>query len=162
MPDYNLTSKVPADKTLRQLMETFDKWPDAEFLHARNLKDGRNTAEIVFEFRGEPVRVQYGLQWVYKDNLRALYLTVEDIRLAYKRGLGDILTNTVSQMLQLWAAAQHRDPYEFLGVRADTPLEDIEAMYKIKAKRAHPDAGGSNEQMRELNDAIERIREKHR
>lgn len=51
-----------------------------------------------------------------------------------------------------------RDPYEVLGVRSDTDMEDIELIYKAKAKRAHPDAGGSVEAMKELNKAIDKIR----
>ncbi|MEX0750681.1 MAG: J domain-containing protein [Dehalococcoidia bacterium] len=158
MPTYNLSTNKTPDETMSELRYCFEGWRDAELISARNLKDANDTAEVVFEFHGETVRVQYGLQQRYRDNLRAVYLTLEGLRLAYRRGLGDLLTNTVSQMLQLGAAAVHRDPYELLGVRPDTPLPVAEAAYKTLAKALHPDAGGSDEDMRELNDAIQRVR----
>lgn len=60
--------------------------------------------------------------------------------------------------LQLPAPPKTRDPYEVLGARPDTALEDIEAMFRIKAKRLHPDVGGSGDEMKELNEAWERIK----
>ncbi len=51
-----------------------------------------------------------------------------------------------------------RDPYEVLGVRPDSPGEVIDAAYKAMAKKRHPDAGGSNTAMREVNEAYERIK----
>lgn len=157
-PSYHISTRKDPTETQRELRDCFQAWPDAELISARNLKDASDTAEVVFEFRGETVRVQYGLQWRYRDNLRAIYLTIEGLRMAYRRGLGDLLTNTVSQMLRLGAAAQVRDPYEVLGVRPDAPLAVAEASYKALARERHPDAGGSDDEMRELNDAIERIR----
>jgi hypothetical protein len=157
-PNYHISTRKAPDETQRELRYCFDAWPDAELVSARNLKDVNETAEVVFEFRGETVRVQYGLQRRYRDNLRAIYLTIEGLRLAYRRGLGDLLTNTVSQMLHLGAGAQVRDPYEVLGVRPDAPLAVAEASYKALARERHPDAGGTDDDMRELNDAIARIR----
>jgi hypothetical protein len=114
-------------------------------------------AEVTFEYRQQPVRVSYAVQRNYESNLRAIYLTLEGIRLAYARGLGDIFTSTVSQMLQLGAGATARDPYEVLGVRPDFPDEIIHAAWKVLAKKLHPDAGGSDDAMKELNDALDRI-----
>lgn len=158
MSSYNLRTEKSPEDTMRELWRTFEQWPDAEFMHARNLKDVNQTAEVYFEFRGEPVRIKYGAQWRYRDNLRAIYLTLESLRMAYKRGLGDILTNTVSQMLALGEGARQRDPYEVLGVRPDAPIEVVEASYRALAKAAHPDAGGSTDAMAELNDALERVK----
>jgi hypothetical protein len=157
-PNYHISTRKAPDETQRELRDCFDAWPDAELVSARNLKDASDTAEVVFEFRGETVRVQYGLQHRYRDNLRAIYLTIEGLRMAYRRGLGDLLTNTVSQMLHLGAGAQVRDPYEVLGVRPDAPLAVAEASYKALARERHPDTGGTDDDMRELNDAIARIR----
>ena len=49
-------------------------------------------------------------------------------------------------------------PYEIIGARPDAAIEDIEALYRSKAKRVHPDAGGTTEGMAELNEAMARIR----
>lgn len=48
--------------------------------------------------------------------------------------------------------------WDVLGVASNWPLEAIEIKYQSLAKRAHPDAGGSAEQMAELNGAIDEAR----
>jgi len=57
-------------------------------------------------------------------------------------------------------AGSEPDPYEVLGIRPDAPLDVAEAAYRARAKKAHPDAGGRDDEMRELNAAIESIRAK--
>ena len=37
-------------------------------------------------------------------------------------------------------------------------MKDIDDMYRIKAKRAHPDAGGSEEAMAEINAAYDHVK----
>jgi hypothetical protein len=134
-------------------------WPGATFISIGDYRDQANamSAIVVFDFNGNRVRVEYDPLCCHRCNMRAIYLTLEALRLSYKRGLADVLMHTVAQMLAL-PGAQYIDPYELLGVRPDADLEDIEAMYRIKAKRAHPDKGGTAEQMAQLNAAIERIR----
>ena len=51
------------------------------------------------------------------------------------------------------------DPREvaavLLGVRVDAPKEVIEAAHRALARKAHPDAGGSEDKMKALNHARE-------
>ncbi len=44
-------------------------------------------------------------------------------------------------------------PWEVLGVKQGANAAEIESAYREKAKRWHPDAGGSHEQMAKLNAA---------
>jgi DnaJ domain len=46
-----------------------------------------------------------------------------------------------------------RDAYEVLGVKRGASLDEIKAAYRRKAKELHPDRGGPNEAMVELNTA---------
>lgn len=46
-----------------------------------------------------------------------------------------------------------------LGLPAGATLDDAERAYRIRARSAHPDVGGSQEAMTRLNDAIRRARE---
>lgn len=112
-------------------------------------------AEVVFMLRGQRLRVKVDRWENFATNLRCAYLNIRDMRLAEARGSLESLRETLTM---LPAGKVERDPYEVLGVRSDTDIEDIEAMYRSKAKRAHPDAGGSAAAMLELNQAIEKIR----
>lgn len=48
--------------------------------------------------------------------------------------------------------------WEVLGVASNWPLDAIEMAYRMKAEKAHPDRGGSAEDMAELNRAIAQAR----
>lgn len=89
------------------------------------------------------------------DNLRAIYLTLDSIRQAEKRGLGELMKQNY---LALPAPANVRDPWEVLGLRSDADAETVEAVYRSKAKRLHPDVGGDPEAFRALQDAYAAVR----
>lgn len=90
------------------------------------------------------------------DNQRAIFLGLDAIRLNEARGLGEVAEQFYAGLLA--APVRERDPYEILGIRPDASLDVAEAVYKMLAKTAHPDAGGSTERMTELNAAIEKVR----
>ncbi|MBF8255108.1 MAG: hypothetical protein HW375_15 [Anaerolineales bacterium] len=58
----------------------------------------------------------------------------------------------------LSAPVRARPAHEVLGVFPNAPIEVFEAAYKALAKTSHPDAGGTDAAMKELNAAIEEIR----
>ncbi len=152
-------TEIALDRTKRELRHCIDIWSGAEFISIGDYRDQANerSAIVVFDFNGNRVRVDYDEACCHRCNMRAIFNTLDDMRRAFNKGLGDLLMHTVSQMLAL-PGAQYIDPYELLGIRPDTPLQDAEDMFKIKARRAHPDKGGTQEQMTALNAAIERIR----
>ena len=47
----------------------------------------------------------------------------------------------------------HKDYYEILGANERTSARDLERLYKRLAARHHPDRGGSEEEMKSLNEA---------
>jgi DnaJ domain len=47
----------------------------------------------------------------------------------------------------------HRDYYEILGATEHANARDLERLYKRMAARRHPDKGGSDEEMKALNEA---------
>jgi hypothetical protein len=50
--------------------------------------------------------------------------------------------------------------YEILGASDDAPLRDIERLYKRAAHKRHPDRGGTEEDMKALNEAYSVLRNK--
>ena len=49
------------------------------------------------------------------------------------------------------------DPFEVLGVESNATKPEVEKAYRKKAWNAHPDRGGSNEEMMKVNAAMEAI-----
>jgi len=49
------------------------------------------------------------------------------------------------------------DPFKILNVSPDATKEEVDRAYKKAAMRAHPDKGGSNEEMARVNAAYEVI-----
>lgn len=88
------------------------------------------------------------------DNFRALYLCIEALRMQEVRGVGDMMATAYAQIA---APDTARDPYKVLGVRSGAPPEVIEASYKARAKLAHPDKGGTVEDMAALNAARDEL-----
>ena len=89
------------------------------------------------------------------DNLWALAIGLDAVRLNELRGLDDVARQVY---MMLPAPKTVRDPWEVLGLRSDAEPETIDAVYRSLAKRRHPDAGGSEEAMAELNAAWERVK----
>jgi len=46
-----------------------------------------------------------------------------------------------------------RDYYRVLGVKEDASNDDLDRAYRIEARKRHPDGGGSEEEMKALNEA---------
>ena len=88
------------------------------------------------------------------DNLWALAIGLDAVRLNELRGLDDV----ARQVYQALPAPRERDPFEVLGIRADADEDVIDAAYRAKAKRLHPDAGGSADAFRELQAAYEAVK----
>ena len=53
----------------------------------------------------------------------------------------------------------HKDYYEILGANERTSPRDLERLYKRMAARRHPDKGGSEEEMKSLNEAYSVLRD---
>ena len=69
-----------------------------------------------------------------------------------RKSIDDAIRRSVSE------ETEGLDPYEVLGVKPDARREDIDRAYKRKAFDAHPDHGGSNQEMVKINAAYQAIR----
>lgn len=85
-------------------------------------------------------------------NLQIIRMCIDDMRMIERRGLDRTMQ---SAYLQLAAPAKARDWWEVLGVTQKATRDEVEAMFRVKARVAHPDAGGSDAAMAELNAAHE-------
>lgn len=90
-----------------------------------------------------------------RDNVRAIQKTIEAMRGIERWGASDMLERAFSAFVALPASSSKKDWRELLGFppAARPGRDDIDAAYRSKAKSAHPDAGGSDAAMAELNAA---------
>ena len=161
---YRLTTDKTWSATLRDLTRCFEIWgvrrweveSDGISKASWSQNEATRAVHLHFEkFGGATVDLTYSAQARAQDNLRVLFLAVDAMRLNEKRGIGDLIRDSY---LQLAAPPRARNPREVLGIAADADIEIAEATFRVLAKRAHPDAGGTAEQMAELNIAIDALR----
>lgn len=94
-----------------------------------------------------------------KDNLQAVRKTVEALRGIERWGTGEMVDAAFRGFDALPAQATAGDAwskpwYEVLGVAPDAPFEVIEAAYRALRRKAHPDAGGSDEAFNRVEQAF--------
>lgn len=101
-----------------------------------------------------------------EDNLRAIEKTIDAVRGMERWGASEMMERAFAAFEALPAP---RSCWDVLGVRPGARTDEINGAYRVMARRAHPDAGGSEAAMAELNrardDAIrasaEQMKESH-
>jgi uncharacterized protein YbjQ (UPF0145 family) len=83
------------------------------------------------------------------DNLAAIAAHIEATRAIERHGVASV-AEMFTGFLQLPPPKQW---WEILGVARNSHVADVENAFRNKARRAHPDTGGSNAAMAELNAA---------
>lgn len=128
---------------------------------------------VYFTLRGKQMAMARDAYWTVHDNLRSIGLAIEHLRGMERHGGGSMMERAFEGFAALPEPgnASHRrkwwqvfdfqqDPSKVapMGIGAAATLAGCEAAYLAKARTAHPDAGGSHEQMAELNAAIAEAR----
>lgn len=149
-----LTTKVSPVQTRREIEECFRKWGIDEYRIPRDGKSQSEAALIIFYVDDRKQELKCSRFYYYRENLRALYLILDSLRKAHDRGILSELARAAVAFLPAGSEAK-RPWYEILQVTPTTSPEVVKASYKALAKQRHPDAGGSDEAMRELNGAWE-------
>jgi len=90
--------------------------------------------------------------------MQAIRHTINALRGISRWGTGDMVEAAFRGFAALPPpASKHWS--DILQVNKDLPISQIELAYKIKAKQSHPDTGGSQSAMSELNNAISEARQ---
>jgi DnaJ-domain-containing protein 1 len=144
-----------ADETRADIRETMRKWRAVQdFEMLPNLRPDP-TAAIEFWVDGAKKTLRCSRFEEYRNNIRAIYLTLEALRLAHERGILRELAEAATAFLPAPSGPVKRPWYEVLGLMPNADAESVEAMYRHLARKRHPDAGGSDDEMSELNAALE-------
>lgn len=95
-----------------------------------------------------------------RHNLRAVGLAVEALRQLERTGASEILERAFRGFNALPAHGLQRSWRTVLGLEdvGRPTLDQINLAYRVKAAKKHPDVGGSQEEMVELNEAVKQAR----
>jgi len=91
-----------------------------------------------------------------RDNGRDLYQYLHETRMQEQRGT--VTAESEYEKLRLPsgdgdAVVAAEPPHETLGVAADAPAAVVKAAHRELVKEAHPDQGGSNAELKRINEA---------
>ncbi|HEU4322098.1 MAG TPA: hypothetical protein VFS21_03025 [Roseiflexaceae bacterium] len=175
---YRVTTEKTWSRILDDIEETLRKWGGVltwkaePGLQVNRVTRQRQTAEerrVEFSWtrRGKSFSISMDKQDRAIDNLLVIWLILEALRLNEARGYAAQIAEVYAAEFpalpapgQTSVAQEATTPYKVLYVRRDAPLAVCEAAYRALAKAAHPDAGGSDEEMARLTAAIEEIRKR--
>jgi DnaJ domain len=121
-------------------------------LMERNPKDAG--VAVYFTWDGISTCIAVDRYQRIEENLQAIHHVIEAERTKLRHGG----LNLVRAAFRGYAAlpppsSSAFNPWEVLGVKPDSSSIEIESAYREKAKRWHPDRGGSDDQMAKLNAA---------
>lgn len=105
---------------------------------------------IYFKRNGKEIALccdQYMTVW---ENVYALAKGIEAMRGLERWGVSDFLNRAFTGFTALPEAVAIRYWWTVLGISRDASADEIKSAYRTKAKICHPDAGGSEEQFKEL------------
>ncbi len=131
------------------------------YANQRNPED--SGVAVYFQFKGESQVFACDRWSKVEDNIQAIRKTIEAIRGIERWGSTEMMNRMFRgfQALPETASSSSQAWWDVLGVSSDSPLTEIEIAYRKKAKGAHPDMGGSHEEMIALNDAVSQARKQH-
>lgn len=170
---YSMKTDIPWDRTRADLENSLWSWRAKDISistqyeryadrHARieMRKDVQWTPEtraVTVSFvhpQGRRITVTENRHARPADNLRVLFLCLDSMRKNEMRGFGEVLTTAYAQL----SAPAEDNPYTILGVEPGASAEEVRAAYRRRSRAAHPDLGGSDEEMARVNRAYETVR----
>lgn len=105
---------------------------------------------IYFQRRGRSMVFACDRWFKVEHNVRAIAKTIEALRGIERWGSAEMLDRAFTGFEALPAPEQW---WEVLGVARDADPDAIKAAYRLRARNAHPDTGGSDSAMARLNSA---------
>lgn len=118
------------------------------FPYANQARPDDTGVAVYFEMDGTQKVFACDQYNVVGDNIRAIGKTIEAIRGIKRWGASDLLERTLSAFDALPPPGEAKAPLwpTVLGISPDASVEAIEAAFRSKAKKTHPDVpGGSHD-----------------
>jgi hypothetical protein len=118
--------------------------------YANHRQPDDKAVAVYFTLKGQPMCFTCDRWDSVGDNIQAVRKTIEALRGIERWGTGDMVQQAFTGFMALPAP---ESPWGTLGLKPGSGSAEIEAAYRDRAKRSHPDHGGSHEQMARLNAA---------
>lgn len=118
--------------------------------YAGQKEPGDTGVAVYFERRGRQMVFACDKWTTVQDNMRAVQKTIDAIRGIERWGTSEMMERAFAAFEALPAP---KSCWDVLGIPPGASHDDVNRAYRDKAKRAHPDAGGSQAEMAELNRA---------
>ena len=112
---------------------------------------------VYFTLKGKALSMARDSYWTPWENIRSLILAIEAIRSIERHGGSTMMERAFSGFAAIAPPSWKKPWREVFGVKPDW-RGDITSLYREKAKNRHPDAGGSDQLMAELNVAYAEAR----
>lgn len=115
---------------------------------------------VYFMFKNRQMVMARDAYTTPHDNLRSIGLAIQAMRQLERHGGGTMMERAFEGFATLAAPGAKKHWREIIGFPANATVsrDDAETKYHERAKRCHPDMGGSVEAMAELNEAIKQAR----
>lgn len=142
--DTTISSNVP----LRN-----DGLPRADYFRSQIFDKG---VAVYFKYKGKDVVMCCDKWDTVESNLHAVYLSIEALRSVERWGVSDFLERSFTGFKALPPGPEPRPWWKVLGMeKPPSSFETCKECYRMLVKVAHPDALGSEDQFRELNEAYQ-------
>jgi hypothetical protein len=105
---------------------------------------------VYFTVDGTPYAMARDSYVRAEENMRSLALAIDAMRQLERHGGSTMLRRAFAGFV---AIAPPTSCWEILGIKPGASEAEIQAAYRKAAREAHPDAGGSDERMSEVNRA---------
>ena len=113
---------------------------------------------VYFELAGRQQCIPCDRWHTVEENCRAIWKSIEALRGLERRGAKSFVDAAFRGFEALPAPGAARHWTEVLGVPDSASGEQVDCAYRDRARKLHPDNGGSNEAMAELNRARDEAR----
>ena len=138
-------------QSIGELEELFRKWGVDDWVPPALVFSRREgTVTLSFALRGKWAHPTCGAYSTPEQNVRALLLTLDRVRIADTQGIGAVLAEAASVL----ALPDPYDPHQVLGTTPTMSHDELVQAYRAKLQETHSDhAGGSDEAVVHVLDA---------
>lgn len=134
--------------SLGELRDEFRKWGVKDFM-LPSWRASRTEVTVSFSINGKwsnPTCSRYPTR---EQNLRAIVMAIQAVRLASQRGIGELIAEA-SKHLALPPGPSPADPYVILGIPDNSEKDRIFLAYRKRLFETHPDRGGDQEEFKKV------------